>query len=244
MRKIVFHYHLFKNAGTSVDLLLKKNFGRLWVSNEFSSNDYPTNLSQVSSWLQQAQYAQAFSSHTALLPAPQMDGIEIFPIIFIRHPIDRIASAYAFERTQNADTAGSIIARNTSFNGYINAHLNQPSYSQCRNFHLSKLKNLFADKTGNPADLAIDAVTNLPFVGLVEQYDESIKRLITWLKPHFPYITAVTESRNITRDISIPLEQKLHQIHQQIGDDCYSRLLAANRDDLALYNAIKNTYPN
>ena len=35
-------------------------------------------------------HLRAISSHTALLPVPQIDGIEIFPIIFVRHPIDRL----------------------------------------------------------------------------------------------------------------------------------------------------------
>ena len=36
-RFLILHYHLFKNAGTSVDSVLKKNFGKLWEDIEFSS---------------------------------------------------------------------------------------------------------------------------------------------------------------------------------------------------------------
>ncbi len=32
---IVAHYHLFKNAGTSVDAILAKNFGSNWSKIEF-----------------------------------------------------------------------------------------------------------------------------------------------------------------------------------------------------------------
>jgi hypothetical protein len=34
-RTIILHYHLFKNAGTSVDAILKRNFGDKWVTSEF-----------------------------------------------------------------------------------------------------------------------------------------------------------------------------------------------------------------
>jgi len=34
-RTILIHYHLFKNAGTSLDAVLKENFGDKWITREF-----------------------------------------------------------------------------------------------------------------------------------------------------------------------------------------------------------------
>jgi hypothetical protein len=60
MRKIIFHYHLFKNAGTSIDALLKTNFAHQWLSAEFN-HAYALNQQQVSQWLLQNPQAVAFS---------------------------------------------------------------------------------------------------------------------------------------------------------------------------------------
>ena len=35
----------------------------------------------------------AISSHTLMMPAPRIAGVEILPIIFLRHPLDRLKSA-------------------------------------------------------------------------------------------------------------------------------------------------------
>ena len=101
---------------------------------------------------------------------------------------------------------------------------------------------MFKDKPGNPADLAITAIDSLPFVGLVEEFDQSMSRLIDWLNPHFPTIKKITVTKNVSRDHSLSLDQKLEQIHAEIGPDCYQKLLDANADDLALFNFIKQKY--
>jgi len=242
LRKIIFHYHFFKNAGTSVDVLLKRSFPGQWVAREFDSNQFDVNLDQVKNWLDHEQSALVFSSHTAMLPPPELDDIEIFPIVFIRHPIDRIASAYAFERIQDANTAGTLLARQTTFAGYIETQLAHGRFSQCRNFHIYKLMHMFKGKTGDQASLAIAALDSLPFVGLVEDYQQSIDRLVNWLSPHFPNIKPIAVTKNVTRDNTLSLEQKLEQIRHEIGSECYEKLIAANAEDIAVFNAVQKKY--
>lgn len=242
MRKAIFHYHFFKNAGTSIDVLLKRNFPEQWVTKEFNPTRYPINSEEVKNWIIAEENAVAFSSHTAFLPVPEIPDTEIFPIVFFRHPIDRIASAYAFERIQGADTNGSILARSTTLKGYIEAQLEHSNYSQCRNFHISKLLHMFRNESGDHAELAIKAIERLPFIGVVEKYDESIQRLIAWLSPHFPKMKAISVTKNVTRDHSLPLEQKLEHIRSEIGADFYLKLLEANAGDFALYHAVLKRY--
>lgn len=184
----------------------------------------------------------AFSSHTALLPPPEIEGLRIFPIIFFRHPIDRIASAYAFEKKQGSDTPGSVLARQTDLKGYIETQLLQGRFSQCRNFHLSKLKHIIDSGGGNPISLAIKFINDLPFIGLVEQYDQSINRLVSWLLPYFPAIQPVTMAKNVSRELNAPLDYKLEKIAEQIGAETYQKLIDANAEDLVLYDHIKRRY--
>src|SRR3546814_7801728 len=93
MRTVVLHYHLFKNAGTSLDKVLQENFGEKWVTREFPRRSNPVvHVREVAEWIMGNPEAVAFSSHTAELPPPVLPGIRVIPLIFIRHPIDRIAS--------------------------------------------------------------------------------------------------------------------------------------------------------
>lgn len=244
MRKVLLHYHFFKNAGTSIDLLLDLNFPQQWVSKEFDSGIYTINAQEVSNWINQESSAVAFSSHTAILPVPDIVNTQVFPIVFFRHPIDRIASAYAFEHDQKIETKGTLLARSTDLKGYIEAHLKKDGFSQCRNFHISRLKYMINTKTGIDAQSAINAVERLPFVGIVECYEQSINRLVDWLLPHFPSIKPVIASKNVTRQPKVSLDQKLEQIRLEVGDDCYAKLLKANDDDIKLYQHLKQKYIN
>jgi|GEM_PF-422985 len=237
IRNAIVHYHLFKNAGSSVDEVLKANFPNRWVTREFSDGQQSVNIAQVGQWIEQEKDAVAFSSHTAMLPPPRLDDVQIFPIIFVRHPIDRIASVYAFERNQVSDSFGAVLARNTTLAGYIEARLSRDR--QCRNFHVAKLAQMFSGEEGDETTLAFRALDNLPFVGLVEKFDQSIARLAEWLSPYFPGFHAIPVARNVSRDRSIPLEQRLENIRAEIGEEYYERLLEANRDDLALYDAVR-----
>ncbi|WOD06199.1 hypothetical protein [Marinomonas sp. GJ51-6] len=105
MKTVILHYHLFKNAGTSLDAAFKENFSveqGEWVTREFSAQP-AKNREELKQWIIDNPQAKCFSSHTAIFPVPHIDGINIIPVIFYRHPIDRIASAYSFEKKQGGN---------------------------------------------------------------------------------------------------------------------------------------------
>ncbi|RMF37241.1 MAG: hypothetical protein D6754_09885, partial [Alphaproteobacteria bacterium] len=138
-RTVILHYHLFKNAGTSLDEVLKRNFADRWVTREFDGLPASDNHRAVACWLAGSPEAVAFSSHTAMGPVPRLPGTRIHAIMFLRDPLDRIRSAYAFERTQDYDSPGTRIARRTDFAGYVRERLDAPRERFCRNFHCHRL---------------------------------------------------------------------------------------------------------
>lgn len=87
---IIFHFHLFKNAGTSVDELLRRNFGDRYTAKEFNFHPYQKNIQNVINWIKEEKDKIAFSSHTARLFKPgllEKEGLKFIPIIFVRHII-------------------------------------------------------------------------------------------------------------------------------------------------------------
>ena len=87
MRTVILHYHYFKNAGTSVDDILARNFPGAWMTGEF---DGMNNHEAVARWIAANPQASAFSSHTAQFPLPAIEGVMVLPVVFLRHPLDRI----------------------------------------------------------------------------------------------------------------------------------------------------------
>ena len=234
-RNVILHFHLFKNAGTSLDALLKENFPAQWLTKEFDSNKALNHL-QLVDWIKQNPEAICFSSHTAKLPPPEIDGVNIYPLIFMRHPIDRIASVYLFEKKQGGDGKWPTIARNTSFKGYLEERLIRSADRQCINFHVERFASMFPNNVGSEFERAKLALETLPFVGIVEDYEGSVQRMTQWLKPHFPNFKANVHRLNTTRDSELSLERKLEAIREEVGLEMFALLEERNLSDLKLYS--------
>src|SRR5262249_10894079 len=119
----------------------------------------------------------ALSSHTLTLPVPEIEGVEIFPILFVRHPLDRLKSAYEFERQQEAVTVGSELAKGRDVGGYIKARLVVPGDRACRDFQVYRLAMAVPVAEGTERERALMALDRLPFVGLVEAFGASVAAL-------------------------------------------------------------------
>jgi len=224
-----------------MDAAFRKNLKNdEWVTKEFPGN--PTqNLDHVRKWILDNPQAKCFSSHTALLPPPEIDGIKVLPVIFIRHPVDRIASAYAFERRQGGTSFGAVLARNTGLKGYIETRLSLPNDRQCRNFHVDRLASMFPADCGSELERAKMAVQNLPFVGLVEDFDQSttrLERIISAFGIGDLNLSAVR--KNVTRDTGKSLEDKLEDIQEEVGEEFYKEILEINAMDISLYKYLTN----
>lgn len=239
---IIVHYHLFKNAGTSVDAMLRANFGDAWFEQEFEIANGTTNADRVAQFIIERPELRVLSSHTALLPVPNLFSEPIFPILFVRHPLLRLKSAYVFERKQGADTLGSRLAREHDFAGYIRTLLDTPGANQVRNFQTSRLS--YFDIESDEAQLARaqKAIRELPFVGLVEEYEASVNRLAEVLRPNFPNFRTLIARENATSHDTRSPGVRVEDIRAEIGDPLFERLVRANIDDLALYNMVADKY--
>ena len=241
MKTVILHYHLFKNAGTSLDAAFKENFSEEkgeWVTKEFPAQPV-LNREQVKQWILDNPQAKCFSSHTAMLPPPQIEGVKVIPVIFFRHPIDRIASAYAFEKKQGGQGFGPTLARNTTLSGYIETRLSVQNDRQCRNFHTHRLAMMFGEKIGSEEFRASKAVKALPFIGLVEDYENSLLNLSDIINNKFGIeVNLEVVKKNVSREVGASINEKLLKIRDEIGEKLYLDLERSNASDLELWKKI------
>ena len=238
-KAIIAHYHLFKNAGTSVDRILELNFGSSWSKIEFPMVNLRSNHKLVGEWIEQHQHLSAFSSHTAIFPVPQLDDITILPIIFLRHPIVRLLSVYKFERQQQVNNRSSKLAREKDFAGYLNHQLDEKKNRSCRNFQTYRLSWLDDRPKESELSRALTGLDSLPVVGIVSQFDLSMKLYSQAIAKYYPSFKSTSVHENTTSDPQTSFAEKLDTISQSLDSATYQRLLDANRDDLKLYEAAK-----
>ena len=239
-KAIIAHYHLFKNAGTSVDKILELNFGSSWSKIEFPMVNLRSNSKLVRDWVKQHQHLSAFSSHTAIFPLPQLDNITILPIVFLRHPIVRMLSVYKFERQQKVQNRSSKLAREKDFAGYLNYQLDEKNNRSCRNFQTYRLSWLDDRQNSSELERALKGLDSLPVVGIVSQFDLSMELYRQAIATYYPSFRSTSVHANTTSDPQESLEAKLDAVRQSIDSATYRRLLDANYDDLQIYEAAKN----
>lgn len=219
--------------------MLRRNFGDRWTQQEFQV-PRRDNATAVARFLSENTEIDALSSHTALLPVPCLAGIDIFPIVFVRHPIDRIRSAYEFERNQFANTAGARLARNHDFAGYVRELLGRRHHRQVRNFQTFRLSHNETRAAGSEIERALRALAALKFVGLVEHFGQSIERLEQELCRIYPTFRGAMIHKNATASRATNLQDRLSEISASLGEELLGRLIDANQDDLLIYSRLSS----
>lgn len=242
INKICVHFHLFKNAGTTVDWSLKRNFGNHFFSMDdgkeprghYSAKD-------VNVFLRNHPLCRALSSHKIKFPLPENKNWEFIPIVFIRNPIDRIMSVYQFEKRQKELTPGSKMAKKLDLKQYIHWRLQDGYISVItgfQTFYLSWYKGIRAkgrtlcDKDFNRA---IKQLQSCSVVGVVERMEESMLLAEIILKRHFNGIDMSFVGQNVTIDRKDNIEDRINMLKDEIGPELFSDMFALNKYDIALH---------
>ena len=235
-RNVIAHYHVFKNAGMSVDATLQAILPNGYVEVEATLGN-PLTPDRFAAFIQSHPEGVLFSSHTARFPVPNIDDVDIFPIIFVRHPIDRLRSVYEFERRMPSNpiaASGIAAAKEKTFSEYLEWRLERLD-GDLDNHHVRR----FSAGIGPHVTLesAKAYMERLPFVGVVEHFDVSMQKLKKCLSHLFPLRDAPMQVVNQTPGRLSSLEARIALIRADLGDALYEKVLEHNNDDLALYEA-------
>jgi len=248
-RHVILHYHIFKNAGTSFDTALHRSFGDTWAPFDRPvESPAPIPTSELTRFLSDNPQVKAFSSHAARWPEPSGPDLRIYPIVFLRNPIDRVGSIYS-----QYHRIGDRNATTRSFGEYVDWVLETPhlfEHTDLTLFVASSFQTLFLsddDRIVQPAGAPIPFVTeghlasaskrlhSLPVFGLVERYHESLAWIQASLGPVFPELDLKPFRENAANDRAPSIERRISEIREALGQQRYERLLRINEADLELY---------
>jgi sulfotransferase famil protein len=247
---IIVHNHIFKNAGSTIDWALKKNFGNDFMDHRDDESMRKGGMPYLKQYLLDNSHIKALSSHHLTLPLPYIENIALLHLMMLRHPIERVTSVYNYERKQSGSalTPGSIHAKKLGLKEYIIWRMKPEVGETIRNFHtvrsvpskkLRKLYNITDD-----AQFAIEGVRTTPLLGLVEKFDESMVMFENELSQYFPSIDLSYKMQNINQDKQTTQQERILKLQEEIGNEVYQLLLEKNEKDLMLYNFAMNEIEN
>jgi hypothetical protein len=239
-RPVLVHYHLFKNAGTSVRSILHASFGSAWGSFEGSHAHDTQTVDDLRRFLRDAPHIVAVSTHLARppLPWPQCRAI-----VFIRHPIDRVRSVFNFVHRDRCQPNANI-ARARGFSGYVRWVLDGGSGGVVvRNYQVVHLSTAtwrngsILDATATQDDLreACASIEGWGVHGIVDDFEASARLFQRAYGPVRPELRFEHVWHNRTSSGETTLEERVAHIRRDLGDELYAELVRHNELDLELY---------
>ena len=94
---VCIHFHIFKNAGTTLEWIFKKNFSDDAVSVDSDNHLGMLHFEKILEILEKKPETKSISSHQFRFPIYHNEKFEFIPIIFFRQPISRAISIFHFQ---------------------------------------------------------------------------------------------------------------------------------------------------
>ncbi len=239
-RNIILHYHIFKNAGSTLAAALERNFGKNFVQLHSPHHNERISGDALLAFVQAQPEVVAISSHHLSPPPPQTDGIRFHEVLILRDPLDRIRSMYDFYRRAeiNEDDL-TLEAKGLDLPDFLEYLLEKRS-----NLVTNAQTNLVANagaKIPDDDDLA-RALTMLraaAVVGVVEDFELCVLHAEHVLCPLFPHLDLSYVRENVTPLRAKDLESRLARFREVCGENTYRKLTASNALDMQLVTAAK-----
>jgi len=236
-RKIIIHFHIFKNAGSTIEWVFEKNFKNKTLSIDGKEPGEIISLDKVINIIKKKPNVKMFSSHQIRFPMPKNIEIDFLSLLFIRHPIDRAFSIYYFKSNQTDDSIGSKYARSLSLKDFIAWNLKLNGYMVMKNFQVLFLsdKNTREKVDERDLDLAINRMKSCDIIGIVDRMDESLTVAEHFLQKYYENIDMSYISQNVSAERSGNITDKLKKEGKVIGTSILEQLSKVNKLDFELY---------
>jgi hypothetical protein len=253
-RKVLIHFHIFKNAGTTIDRSLERSFGQRLLKIDAPDISIALRFSDLVPRLPTRVERTAVSCHQIRFPFPAEQDLLSFPLLFLRHPILRAQSIYDYERMDGrAGTSNSPHtkkANEVEFADWVEWCLS----SQLQSGPISNYQTRVCSDVNNGAEfdhwkekVALEnlyqALQNLQGaqVGIVEDFQSSLVRIERALKNDFPELSLLNFVENANDGSLKPPSRRIEEVRHRLGDVTFRRLCEANEFDMVLYEQMGGT---
>ena len=237
LRRVLIHYHIFKNAGTTLEDILANSFFDRFARFDKSEYDDLISNAEIVAFLHQNPAIQALSSHQIRYPLPTAPGILFFDVCFLRDPLDRIRSTYDYFRIRPAEgEVVSDLANSLPLGAFVERLVERHPW-RLNDAQVNILAGRGVDDDpAERADLerAIAVMLESPFLGVVDRFRESLAAGRHFLRPVFPYFNFAQPPANVSDGMRSTLEERIARMCSACREPVWREVLRLNALDLEL----------
>jgi hypothetical protein len=236
LRFVLLHYHILKNAGTSLESILYRSFGDKHCAIDEDQRDAHFPNASLLSLVSRNPHIKAISSHQIRYPVPTVPGLIFFDLCFLRDPIDRIRSTYDYFREKPA--VGDLVSHyaNELPLGEFIARLIQEMPWYVNDVQVNLLSNGVVNDCPRKEDLdrAIARLMRMSFPGVVDCFAESLVAGQYFLQPIFPELDCTASALNVSSGFGSALTERIRGVKEACGNKVFADLLGLSAMDLDL----------
>ena len=232
LRRVLIHYHIFKNAGTTIEEILANTFYERYDRLDRPDYDALISNAEVVRFVRGRPALQALSSHQIRYPRPTAPGILFFDICFLRDPLDRIRSTYDYFRIRPAEGEEvSELSNRLAFREFLECMVEQHPW-RINDAQVNILAGRGVDDDpATPADLerALAVMREASFLGVVDLYRESMAVARHWMRPGmrpaFPHFNFDQPAANVSAGMRDTLDERIAAMQAACTPGVWSELL-------------------
>ncbi len=241
MRLVLLHYHIFKNAGSTIEDALDDTFGGAFGRLEEPGAGHVISREALVRHLDAHAQLRALSSHQTRYPLPVAKDYLFFDICFLRDPLDRVRSYYDYFRQRpNPDDPVSDLANARGLGDFVEAMLRDYSLLVRDN-----QVNLLAcggdsDEPGErDLEVAIRRVKAASFLGVVDLFAESVAAGIGRLRAAFPRLRFARPAANVSKGMVGSVTERAEALRAACRPSVFEALLRMTELDRRLVEAAR-----
>src|SRR5690349_11469788 len=200
MRFVILHYHIFKNAGSTVENLLDRSFGERFARFDPALSEGLVSSGELLRFIEAHPLMKAVTSHQTRYPLPAAPGILFFDVCFLRDPIDRIRSTYDYFRDRPLPgDPRSELANQMDLGGFIEGLIERdPLYIRNVQVNLIACAGDSDEPEAKDLDRALERMRQTSFLGVLDCFSESMVAGQHALRTVFPELDCMYEAVNVT----------------------------------------------
>lgn len=218
-RFVLLHYHIFKNAGSTIEYAVRRSFGKRFATLHGPDPSSILRSEDVDKFLSGHPEIAAISSHHVKYPKPVPPGVIVFDLCVFREPLERLRSVYHhFRRAEPVDNL-SARAKEMDLRSFLDLLIRRHPHL-VNDVQVNTLANAAAyTRPPDSTDLgaALRIMREMSVVGVVDLFDESLVAAEYFLCPAFPSIQLDYVSQNVSPKDATPFRDAVGaRIYEQL----------------------------